>query len=203
MTEEHAGKGCCCDGFLMSPVLLLLCFFSFPSFQIKLTGWGVAASLYPLVPGQAHHPVSSSSTLSSSPYAYLQPDDFTVIVAAVGDQVQTAFGVAVVTAYRAPCVEVGTTASYVTTSLPTTTPMSVTSASHSAPVPFPSSATEGIVKLIPQATLAIGTHQPGHTNVGIYVCRLAWHDGGGAVAYLNGRSIRKMREPSQRRCAIQ
>jgi hypothetical protein len=153
----------------------------------------------------------SSTTISSSPYAYLQPQDFTIIHAAVGDQVQTAFGVAIVTSYRAPCLdETNQKPGYVSTVVPPTpssqasTPNSVTSTSGTiAPKPFPASATEGIVQLIPQAASTIGLQKHGMTNVGIYVCRLAWHDGGGAVAYLNGRSIRKMREPSQRRCAIQ
>lgn len=161
---------------------------------IKLTEWGHAASLFPLVPGHSSR-MPSSSTLSAAPYAYLQPDDFSVISAAVGDQVQTMFGVGVVVAYRPPCVQQQREAA-------SASAVSQASASHA---PTSSSSSDSIARMSHPLAVGSPTVPPklGLTNVSIYTVKLAWASGGGALAYLNGRSIRKLQEPSSRRCVVQ
>jgi len=272
---------------------------------IKLSEWGHAASLLPLVPSSLAGLPPGTSRTSSAPYAYLQPDDFDVIVAGVGDQVQTPFGVGIVVKYRPPAQivagqqegeeEGGQGHQRITTSEPkplrmgpvqrqqaaaaaapetpvalrqrlgerpedesaapigpptvagvaaaaavasvasaaadagiSAVPPTASPVAHESPVdalppPSPSgpsgasgaSVNSNLPPFAESASCSIVSvsHRPGApslapsprclTNVGIYVVRLLWHDGGGAVAYLNGRSIRKIVEESnQRRCVV-
>ncbi len=220
---------------------------------IKLTEWGHAASLLPLLPslsGQSSLPAGTSRT-SSSPYAFLQPADFEVIVAGVGEHVQTTWGMGIVIKYRPPnwtqesetntqngdaaAASSGFSSASSASGSKTTGAASFSSsasdsdvtaissvsnvsasasgakvahASGTAPAdaPFSESASSAIVSMaVPPVSSPVVSQlvQPCLTNVGIYVCQLAWHDNGGAVAYLNGRSIKKINaEASQRRCVV-
>lgn len=114
---------------------------------VKLTEWGHAASLVPLVPNPSGAAAAAANVRTRAPTAYLQADAIQLINAAVGDHVRTQFGIGVVIGYRPAAADSCTPA--------------------------------------------------------IYTVRLAWHDGGGAIAYLNSRSIRKIRDTSQKgRCVV-
>ena len=126
-----------------------------------------------------------------------------MIVAGVGDHVHTMFGVGVVVQYRAPCPSLAAPLvdAIASSSAPTA---SKTLAASSSPAPFAESESESIARMSAPAVVkeAPSAHKTCSTNVGIYVVKLMWHDGGGAIAYLNGRSIRKITETSQRRCVV-
>jgi len=158
---------------------------------IALREWGHAASLSPLLP-HASSNLPSTARTSSSPYAYLQPADFEVIVAGVGDHVWTEFGQAVVIKYRAPCTHVKAT-----TAVEAAAAAGGSAASASAPLGASQSDSIVSVSVPPPTTEVFGSHSPCLTTVGIYVCKLNW-----AVAFLNGQSIQKIAEPAQRRCVV-
>lgn len=139
----------------------------------------------------------STARTSSSPYAYLQPADFEVIVAGVGDHVWTEFGQAVVIKYRPPCTHTkATTASDAATSAAA---VAAGGSATSSSAPLVGSQSDSIVSVSvpPPTTEIVSSHSTCLTNVGIYVCKLSW-----GVAFLNGQSIQKIAEPTQRRCVV-
>lgn len=162
--------------------------------MIALREWGHAASLAPLLP-HASSNLPSTARTSSSPYAYLQPADFEVIVAGVGDHVWTEFGQAVVIKYRAPCTHVKATTA-VGAAAAAAAAAGGSAASSSAPLG--ASQSDSIVSVsVPPPPEVFGSHSPCLTTVGIYVCKLNW-----GVAFLSGQSIQKIAEPAQRRCVV-